>query len=326
MVPPSDSKPKIVIAGGTGYLGQLIAESFHQDNWDVVLLSRSSNPRHKIGRSVYWDAKSLGDWTEELENAQVLLNLTGRSIDCRHNAANREEILNSRVYSTRVLGEAVSVAKSPPPCWLNASSMALYGQLWGNTPAHTEQSSLQSGGFLEDVTVAWEEEFLKWKREGIRQVALRISFVLGRASGAFPLLKMLTKYGLGGTQGSGKQWVSWLHEKDWVGIIRVLVENENMNGAVNLAAPNPLMNKEFMKALRSKFAPLGIGFPAPSFGVKLGCFILNSAPELALQSRKVCSAKLKEHQYKFLFPEISEAFKNLGEVANSRSSMIGDCC
>jgi len=278
----------------------------------VVLLSRSSNPANKIGRSVYWDAKSLGEWTEELKSAQVLLNLTGRSIDCRHNAANREEILNSRVHSTRVLGEAVSIAKSPPPCWLNASSMALYGQLWGNAPAHTEQSSLQAGGFLEDVTVAWEEEFLKWKREGVRQVALRISFVLGRASGAFPLLKMLTKYGLGGAQGSGKQWVSWLHEKDWVGIIRFLVENENMNGAVNLAAPYPLMNKEFMKALRSKFAPLGIGFPAPSFGVKLGCFLLGSAPDLALQSRKVVSGKLKDSSYEFYFPDLPSAISDLG--------------
>ena len=312
MAPPSDSKPKIVIAGGTGYLGQLIAASLHQDNWDVVLLSRSSNPGNKIGRSVYWDAKSLGEWTEELESAQVLLNLTGRSIDCRHNAANREEILNSRVYSTRVLGEAVSIAKSPPPCWLNASSMALYGQLWGNAPAHTELSSLQSGGFLEDVTVAWEEEFLKWKREGVQQVALRISFVLGRASGAFPLLKMLTKYGLGGTQGSGNQWVSWLHEKDWVGIIRFLIENENVNGAVNLAAPNPLMNKEFMKALRSKFAPLGIGFPAPSLGVKLGCFLLGSAPDLALQSRKVVSGKLNDSSYEFYFPDLASAISDLG--------------
>jgi uncharacterized protein (TIGR01777 family) len=312
MAPPSDSKPKIVIAGGTGYLGQLIAASLHQDNWDVVLLSRSSNPGNKIGRSVYWDAKSLGEWTEELESAQVLLNLTGKSIDCRHNAANREEILNSRVYSTRVLGEAVSIAKSPPPCWLNASSMALSGQLWGNAPAHTELSSLQSGGFLEDVTVAWEEEFLKWRREGVRQVALRISFVLGRASGAFPLLKMLTKYGLGGAQGSGKQWVSWLHEKDWVGIIRFLIENENVNGAVNLAAPNPLMNKEFMKALRSKFAPLGIGFPAPSLGVKLGCFLLGSAPDLALQSRKVVSGKLNDSSYEFYYPDLASAISDLG--------------
>lgn len=314
MAPPSDSKSKIVIAGGTGYLGQLIAESLHQDNWDVVLLSRSSNPGHKIGRSVYWDAKSVGKWSLELEDAQVLLNLTGRSIDCRHNAANREEILNSRLHSTRVLGEAVSTAQSPPPCWLNASSMALYGQLWGNAPAHTEESSLQSSGFLEDVTLAWEEEFLKWRTEGVRQVALRISFVLGRASGAFPLLKMLSKYGLGGAQGSGKQWVSWLHEKDWVGIICFLIENENMNGAVNLASPHPLMNKEFMKALRSKFAPLGIGFPAPSLGVKLGCFLLGSAPDLALQSRKVVSDKLRDSSYEFDFPDLASAISNLGGV------------
>ena len=312
MAKPPDSKSKIVIAGGTGYLGQLIAGSLWEDNWDVVLLTRSSNTGHKIGRSVYWDAKSIGDWSLELEGAQVLLNLTGRSIDCRHNAANRAEILNSRVHSTRVLGEAVSIAKSPPPCWLNASSMALYGQLWGNAPPHTEQSSLQPGGFLEDVTLGWEEEFFKWKREGVRQVALRISFVLGRASGAFPLLKMLAKYGLGGKQGSGNQWVSWLHEKDWVGVIRFLVESENLNGAVNLASPNPLMNKEFMEALRSKFAPLGIGFPAPSLGVKLGCYLLGSAPDLALQSRKVVSDELRDSSYEFYFPDLASAISDLG--------------
>ena len=312
MALPSDSKSKIIIAGGTGYLGQLIAKSLWEDNWEVVLLSRSSNTDRKIGRSVYWDGKSIGKWSLELEGAQVLLNLTGKSIDCRHNAANREEILNSRVHSTRVLGEAVSIAQSPPPCWLNASSMALYGQLWGNVSAHTEESTLQSGGFLEDVTVAWEKEFIKWKREGVRQVALRISFVLGRASGAFPLLKILSKYGLGGTQGSGNQWVSWLHEKDWIGITRFLIKNENVNGAVNLASPYPLKNKEFMKAFRAKFAPLGVGFPAPSFGVKLGCFLLGSAPDLALQSRKVVSHKLKDSSYEFYFPDLASAISDLG--------------
>ena len=311
MVTPSDSKPKIVIAGGTGYLGQLIAASLHQDNWDVVLLSRSSNPGNKIGRSVYWDAKSLGDWTEELENAQVLLNLTGRSIDCRHNTANRKEILNSRIYSTRVLGEAVSIAQTPPSCWLNASSMALYGQLWGNASAHTEESSLQSGGFLEDVTVAWEKEFLKWKREGVRQVALRISFVLGRTSGAFPLLRKLCQFGFGGRQGSGIQWMSWLHEDDWVGIVRFLIANKGIKGAFNLASPNPVRNKDFMKALRRECAPLGMGFPAPAFGVKLGCLIMDSAPELALQSRKVISQKLTENNYSFKFAKMADAFSKL---------------
>ena len=314
MAPPSDFKPKIVIAGGTGYLGQLIAASLDEDNWNVVLLSRSSNTGHKIGRSVYWDANSIGKWSLELEGAQVLLNLTGRSIDCRHNAANREEILNSRVHSTRVLGEAVSIAQSPPPCWLNASSMALYGQLWGNASPHTEQSSLQSGGFLEDVTVAWEEEFLKWRREGVRQVALRISFVLGRTSGAFPLLKKLCSFGLGGAQGTGEQWVSWLHENDWVGIVRFLIENEKMHGALNLASPNPVINKEFMKILRSESAPLGLGFPAPSLGVKLGCFLLGSAPDLALQSRKVVSDKLKDSSYEFHFPDLASAISELGGV------------
>ena len=270
----------------------------------MVLLSRSSNTGHKIGRSVYWDANSIGKWSLELEGAQVLLNLTGRSIDCRHNAANREEILNSRVHSTRVLGEAVSIAQSPPPCWLNASSMALYGQLWGNASPHTEQSSLQSGGFLEDVTVVGGRiPQMEERRSSAGRFENKFRF--GKNEGAFPLLKKLCSFGLGGAQGTGEQWVSWLHENDWVRVVRFLIENEKMHGALNLASPNPVINKEFMKILRSESTPLGLGFPAPSLGVKLGCFLLGSAPDLALQSRKVVSDKLKDSSYEFpAFPDL----------------------
>lgn len=307
----SDSKPKIVIAGGTGFLGQLVASTFLADKWDVVLLSRSPRKVSVIGRSVYWDAKSLGEWADELEGAQVLLNLTGRSIDCRHNLANRKVILESRVNSTCALGKAVCSAQSPPLCWLNASSMALYGQCWGSQPAYTEDSPLQSDGFLEDVTMAWENEFFRFKRGRVRQIAMRISFVLGRTSGAFPLLKNLSKFGLGGSQGSGKQWISWLHQDDWVEIVRFLIKNENLQGPVNIASPNPVQNKDFMKTLRDECAPMGIGLPAPALGVKLGCFILDSAPELALQSRKVVSQKLAEMNYSFRFAKLADAFSML---------------
>ena len=260
---------------------------------------------------VQWDSSSIGNWVKELEGAKALINLTGRSIDCRHTTNNRKDILQSRLQSTRVLGQAVASCNKPPKVWFNASSMALYGECLGNQPAHNEQSPISSSGFLEEVTVAWENEFFRHKREEVRQVALRISFILGRENGAFPLLSTLARLGLGGKQGSGEQWMSWLHEDDWVEIIHFLIEQEQIEGPVNLATPNPVTNLNFMKELSRQFSPLGFGFPAPTWSVKLGCMLLGSAPELALQSRKVVPSILASGKYSFCFPGLSDAFKSL---------------
>jgi uncharacterized protein (TIGR01777 family) len=309
----NQSRQKVIIAGGTGFLGQLLARSLSADQYEVVLLSRGI-PGASVevtGRFVHWDAHSITGWTSELEGARALINLTGRSIDCRHTQANRKEIIESRIQSTRVLGQAVATCDLPPQNWLNASSMALYGQCFGDEPAHDENSPTQSGGFLEDVTKAWEDEFFRHKRAGVRQIALRISFILGRESGAFPLLAHLARFGLGGKQGSGEQWMSWLHEDDWVGITRYLMEEKQLEGPVNLAAPNPLKNRDFMAELSRQLSPFGFGFPAPALGVRLGCMLLGSAPELALQSRKVKSSILDRSTYEFMHRNISSAFEAL---------------
>ena len=304
---------RVVIAGGTGFLGQLLARSLSADRYEVVLLSRGKpNPSVEIaGRFVEWDAHSIACWTSELEGAKALINLTGRSIDCRHTQANRKEILESRIQSTRVLGHAIAACEIPPESWLNASSMALYGQCFGEEPAHDENSPSQSGGFLEEVTLAWEDEFFRHKRTGVRQVALRISFILGRENGAFPLLARLARFGLGGKQGTGEQWMSWLHEDDWVGIARFLMEEKLLEGPVNLAAPNPVKNSEFMAELSSQLSPFGFGIPAPSLGVRLGCMFLGSPPELALQSRKVKSTFLARSSYPYRYHNISSALEDL---------------
>ena len=244
----NQSRPKVIIAGGTGFLGQLLARSLSADQYEVVLLSRGI-PKSSVeitGRFVHWDALSIAGWASELEGAKVLINLTGRSIDCRHTQANRREIIESRIQSTRVLGQAVAACHLPPQDWLNASSMALYGQCFGDEPAQDENSLTQSCGFLEEVTKDWEAEFFRHKRVGVRQIALRISFILGRESGAFPLLARLARFGLGGKQGSGEQWMSWLHEDDWVGITRYLMEEKQLEGPINLVAPNPAKNRDFM--------------------------------------------------------------------------------
>ena len=315
----SDSRSKIIIAGGTGFLGQLLSQSFEKDGYDVVLLSRRSSLRPSYGKIVVWNAKTIGPWKEELEHAKALINLTGRSIDCRHTASNRIDILDSRINSTRVLGEAMSSCSNPPAVWFNASSMALYGQCIGNEPAHNENSPIHNKGFLEEVTVAWENEFFKFKIEGVRQVALRISFVLGQSSGAFPLLNRLARMGLGGAQGSGDQWMSWLHENDWVAIVRFLCLQDQIEGAINLCSPSPVTNFQFMKGLREVVAPFGLGLPAPSFGVRLGCALFGSAPELALQSRRVVSVILEEQNFQFQYPSLRDAFRSLSPQSKSRN-------
>jgi uncharacterized protein (TIGR01777 family) len=305
------SQSKIIIAGGTGFLGQLLSQSFLSDGHEVILFSRCHSTEATVGRAVFWDAENLDEWVKELDGANLLINLTGKSIDCRHTKANREEILKSRILSTRVLGQAITSLKKPPNLWLNASSMALYGQCVDGNPPHDESSPVMTAGFLEEVTCSWEDEFFKYSVDGVRQIALRISFILGHASGAFPFLKKLTKMGLGGAQGRGTQWMSWLHQDDWVSIIRFLTKNKNISGAINLSSPNPVTNRTFMQKLRELEAPLGIGIPAPSIGVKLGCALLGSASELALQSRKVVPKKLTDHGYRFLFPNIDGALSNL---------------
>ncbi len=307
------SLPKIVIAGGTGFLGQLLASSLIDRGKDVILLSRKDPQKKLHGRVVFWNAKSLGDWVEEMEGAETLINLTGRSIDCRHNQSNRREILDSRIQSTRVLGEAILGCETPPVVWLNASSMALYGEYLYGGLAHDENAPIQRSGFLEEVTVAWEEEFFKFTRADVRQIAMRISFVLGRSSGAFPLLKKLTHFGLGGKQASGKQWMSWLHEDDWVGIVDFLINHPLISGPVNVTSPDPVQNSRFMKTMRSQFAPLGIGFPGPKLAVLLGCWLLGSAPELALQSRHVLPGVLQKKGYKFRKASLDEAIAALAK-------------
>ncbi len=314
MVQPSYRKRKIIIAGGTGFLGQLLARSFDADGDEDVLLSRISSPIGSwCGRLVNWDGKTIGPWAGEIDGSDILINLTGRSIDCRHTTTNRREITDSRVASTRVLGRVIAGCRLPPAVWMNASSMALYGQCHGDQPAHDEQSPLSNSGFLEEVTIAWENEFFKFQRDGVRQVTMRISFILGRESGAFPILKKLCGFGLGGTQGSGQQWMSWLHEDDWVGIVRFLCEHNEISGPINLCAPHPVRNQDFMQKLRKQIAPFGIGIPAPEFGVRMGCFLLGSAPELALQSRKVISQTLKERNFQFSYSKIDEAISDLAK-------------
>ena len=302
---------KAVLAGGSGFLGQALARSLSADGYDVVVLGRSAASRDASGRFVVWDGRKLGDWKSELEGAEALFNLTGRSVDCRYTKENRDLILNSRIDSTRVLGQAVQGCADPPKVWLNSSTATIYKDRRGDLEPHDESSDDFGSGFSVGVAQAWEEAFEDSVVEGVRKVVLRVSIALGKDGGAFPVMRRFAKLGLGGAQGPGSQWVSWLHVDDWVGIARFLMAREDLSGPVNLAAPNPVTNSEFMKGMRRRFAPLGIGLPAPSFAVHLGAVFMRTAPELVLKSRKVVSSVLAESGYRFKYPELAGALESL---------------
>ena len=302
---------KIVLAGGSGFLGQALARSVLADGYEVVVLSRGAAPADAIGRFVPWDGKNLGDWKRELEGAEALLNLTGRSVDCRYTQENRDLILNSRVDSTRVLGEAIGACDQIPKVWLNSSTATVYEDRRGDLEPHDETSEDFGTGFSVGVAQSWEKAFEESSVEGLRKVALRVSIVLGKDGGAFPVMKRFAKFGLGGAQGPGNQWMSWLHIDDWVGVARFLMENQSVSGPVNLAAPNPVTNAFFMREMRKSFAPLGIGLPAPSLFVRIGAFFMRTAPELVLKSRKVVSATLSEAGYSFKYPDLAQAIRSL---------------
>ena len=302
---------KIGLAGGSGFLGQALARSVLADGYEVVVLSRGVAPPDTIGRFVLWDGKNLGDWKLELEGAEALFNLTGRSVDCRYTQENRDLILNSRVDSTRVLGEAIGACDQIPKVWLNSSTATVYEDRRGDLEPHDETSEDFGTGFSVGVAQSWEKAFEESSVEGLRKVALRVSIVLGKDGGAFPVMKRFAKFGLGGAQGPGNQWMSWLHIDDWVGVARFLMENQSVRGPVNLAAPNPVTNASFMREMRKSFAPLGIGLPAPSLFVRIGAFFMRTAPELVLKSRKVVSATLSESGYSFKYPNLAPAIRSL---------------
>ena len=302
---------KVVLAGGSGFLGQALARSFVGDGIDVVVLSRSRESEGLKGRIIQWDARTMGEWKEELEGADVLINLTGRSVDCRYTEENRSLILNSRIDSTRVLGEAVEKLENPPQAWFNASTATIYNDCRGDSVPHDEKSEVNARGFSEEVGRAWENAFFDSGREGVRQVALRITIVLGQGGGAFPVMHRFCKLGLGGAQGPGSQWMSWIHVEDWIGIVRFLINNKSIEGPVNLAAPYPVTNSEFMREMRKQFAPFGIGLPAPSLAVRMGAVLIGTEPELVLKSRKVVSRILGVNGYEFRYPTIESGIKNL---------------
>jgi uncharacterized protein (TIGR01777 family) len=315
---------KVVIPGGSGQVGAILARAFHRDGEEVVVLSRQPQTR-RPWRVVGWDGATLGDWQREIDGADVVINLAGRSVNCRYTAANRHEILYSRVSSTRVVGEAVARAARPPRVWLQASTATIYAHRYD--PANDERSGVIGGGepnapsawrFSIDVARAWESAFDEAVTMGTRKVALRSAMTLSPdAGGVFDTLLKLARRGLGGSAGDGRQFMSWIHFEDFVTAVRWLIDRQEIDGVVNIASPNPLPNAEFMRVLR-RACGVPVGLPARGWMLDLGAVFMRTETELVLKSRRVVPGRLLEHGFRFKFPDWTDAATDLCRQSRSR--------
>ena len=307
---------RIVIPGGSGQVGTILARVFHRDGHEVAVLSR--HPRPQPWRVVEWDGATAGAWQREIDGADVVINLAGRSVNCRYNARNRQDIRESRIASTRVVGEAIARAARPPRVWLQASTATIYahrddapndersGILGGNEPA-----APSSWRFSIDVARAWEQVFDEAATPATRKVALRSAMTLSPdAGGVFDTLLGLVRRGLGGTAGCGRQFISWVHFEDFVAAVRWLIDREDVDGIVNIASPNPLPNADFMRLLREACG-VRFGLPSQRWMLEIGAVFMRTETELILKSRRVVPQRLLEYGFRFAFPDWGTAATDL---------------
>jgi hypothetical protein len=303
--------PKLIIPGGSGFLGLQLARHFVAKGWTVYILSRQQKKSEGKIHFLNWDGKTLGAWAKEIDGADAMVNMAGRTVNCRYNDSNKKQILDSRIDSTRILGEAVAQATNKPKVWINSSSATIYQDTRGTLPANNEYDGKVGTDFSMNICKAWEKEFTEAPSEAVRKIALRSAIVIGKEpGGAMEYLINLSKLWLGGTQGSGQQFVSWVHLTDFGRVVEFLIEKEHISGVVNCAAPNPVTNQAFMQELRLALGR-SWGLPMPKFLLEFGAIFLRTQTELVLKSRKVVSKRLEEEGFQFKYPTIQAAFEEI---------------
>ncbi|HYG23277.1 MAG TPA: TIGR01777 family oxidoreductase [Verrucomicrobiae bacterium] len=304
---------KIVLAGGTGFLGQVLGEWFAAKGWPVVVFTRHPGNQERA-REVRWDGLTLGPWVQELENAEAVINLSGRSVNCRYGRRNRQEIMNSRVIPTRLLGHAIAGCSNPPKVWLNASTATIYKNT--RNAGWDEQGEIDAtpeakDAFSIDVAVAWEQAFHNAVTPGTRKVVLRTAMVLGQAKNSvFPTLRKLARARLGGTMASGTQFVSWIHHADFCRAVDWVIEHEEFSGPVNLVAPRALTNREMMQHVREA-GGMSWGLPAPLWLLEIGAFFMRTETELIIKSRRAVPRRLLDSGFEFRFADFAGAIRDL---------------
>jgi uncharacterized protein (TIGR01777 family) len=307
---------KFVLAGGSGQVGRALAPVLDAAGHEVVVLSRQHEPG--AARSVSWDGKRLGPWGTEIDGADVVINLAGRSVNCRYNAANRRAIMDSRVDSTTAIGDAIAQASNPPRVWLQASTATIYAHRFD--AANDERTGRLDAGepdapaawrFSIDVAQAWEAAAQRSDTPATRLVLLRSAMVMSpQRGGIFDVLLRLVRAGLGGSVNGGRQYVSWIHHTDFARAVLWLAAHDDLDGPVNIAAPNPLPQAEFMRALRAAWGTR-VGLPATRWMAEVGALLMRTETELVLKSRRVVPGRLLEQGFTFELPTWPQAADDL---------------
>jgi hypothetical protein len=305
-------RAKVVIAGGSGFLGISLAKHLSASGTPITILSRTPPKISGPWRHIQWDARTVGDWKRELDGAAGVVNLVGRTVDCIKTPDHQDEILRSRVEATHVLGEAMRSIESPPGGWVQMSTAHIYGD---PPEIICSEDSAYGTGFAPLVGKAWEQAFSESVLANQRHVILRTSFVIGRdvgaGGGALSRLRALARFGLGGTVGSGRQGMSWIHELDMNRVFEKALMDTSMSGVYIATAPNPVSQRIFMRELR-KAMRVPIGLPAFEWMVRLGApLLMRTDPELALYGRYLVSTRLREMGFEFRFPELRGALADL---------------
>ncbi|MEW4571352.1 TIGR01777 family oxidoreductase [Tautonia sp. JC769] len=299
---------RIVIAGGTGFIGSSLARHLTAQGYEVVALGRTANPDGGNPRHAKWDGRTPGDWSRWLDGADAVVNLAGRSVDCIKTPDHCDEILRSRVDATRAIGAALAQTENRPPVWVQMSTAHIYGD-----PGEQRITEGDAFGYGLAPTVgrAWEAALAESLPQGMREVRLRTSFVVGRGGGAMASLTRIARLGLGGRVGSGRQGFSWIHEADMNAIIQAAVEDDRYAGPYICSAPSPVSQAEFMRALRQALG-IPIGLPAPAWLVRLGApLVLRTDPDLALYGRYVYPERLLAAGFTFRYPELDAALREV---------------
>jgi uncharacterized protein len=299
---------KIVIIGGNGFLGRSLTKYFLHKAAAIVIISRRPVETSKTVKWQAWDGARVGDWEQVLENADAVINLAGKNVDCRYTEKNKNEILDSRLQSTQMIGEAIRRSQAPPAIWINASSATIYNASFDKLM--TETSGDIGDDFSMTVCKRWEEMANSFSDLQTRRLIMRISIVLGWDGAALPALNRLVKFGLGGKQGSGKQLCSWIHVDDFCRAVEWLIQNPSAEGTYNLTAPVPLTNVEFMRTLRTSLNS-SFGLPCPEWLLTFGAFFIRTEPELVLKSRNVYPKRLLDEGFVFQYQDLEQAMEDL---------------
>lgn len=304
---------KIILAGGSGYLGTVLTDHYRDKAREIILFSRSGAQKKPGARVVPWDARTSGNWIKELEGADLLVNLCGKNVNCRYTARNKAEIFQSRLVPTTLLGNAVAAMENPPKVWINVASATIYRH--AEDRPQDEESGEAGSGFSVDVCKAWEESFWKVETPKTKKILLRVGIVLGRSEGAFPLLKRLALFGTGGHQGTGTQYISWIHEQDFARCTEWVFNRGRDGGVYNCTAPGAIPNRRFMQLLRKSLG-VPVGLPSPQWLLEFGAKLIGTETELVLKSRWVYPKRLLQEGFTFHFPEPEHA---INEILSTRT-------